>query len=114
MAKTGEAFIAPEGHDMKISGRRIVGRERSQDGTTLVLSINVMMKSIECASRPKTRGVFLTGMRPSRREPSSLARAMPKVVVRTGVVDLVAHIVDRQARIANAIEVIVARSLAIE
>jgi len=39
---------------------------------------------------------------------------MPNAAVLTGVVDLVADIVDGQARIANAIEVIVARPLAIE
>jgi len=47
-------------------------------------------------------------------EASSLVRGLLKVSVRTVVVNLVPDIVSRQARIANAIEMIVARSLAIE
>jgi two-component system chemotaxis response regulator CheB len=90
------------------------------------------MKSIARAYRPKTAGVLLTDMLSDRvsgtkaiidnsgvtinaqDEASSLAYGMPKAAADNEVVDLVANIVDMQARIADAIEIVVARSSAID
>jgi two-component system chemotaxis response regulator CheB len=90
-----------------------------------------MMKSIARAYGPKTAGVLLTGMLSDRvngmkaikdrrgvtiaqDEASSLVFGMPKAALDAGVVDLVRNVVDMPARIASAVEMVVARCSAIE
>jgi two-component system chemotaxis response regulator CheB len=131
MAKAGEALIAPGGYNMEISRGGMVKLERTPDGAIPTPSINAMMKSIARVYGPKTVGVLLTGMLSdgvngmkaikdrggvtiAQDEASSLVFGMPKAALDAGVVDLVANIVDMPARIANAVEMVVARSLAIE
>jgi two-component system chemotaxis response regulator CheB len=131
MAKIGEALIAPGGYNMEISRGGMVKLERAPDGAIPSPSINVMMKSIARAYGPKSVGVLLTGMLSdgvsgmkairdrggvtiAQDEASSLVYGMPRAALEAGAVDLVANIVDMPARIANAVEMVVARSLAIE
>jgi two-component system chemotaxis response regulator CheB len=131
VAKAAEVLIAPGGYNMEISRRGIVRLERAPDIVIPTPSINVMMKSIARAYGPKSVGVLLTGMLSdgvngmkaikdrggvtiAQDEASSLVYGMPKAAVDAGVVDLVANIVDMPARIANAVETVVARSSAIE
>jgi chemotaxis response regulator CheB len=55
-----------------------------------------------------------TGVAIAQDEASSLVYEMPKATGHTGAVDLIANVADMRAGIANAAEMIVARSLAIE
>ena len=90
-----------------------------------------MMKSIARAYGPRSVGVLLTGMlhdgveglraikesggvTTAQDETSSLVYGMPKATLEAGVVDIVAGILDIPARIADAVEIVLARSLAVE
>jgi chemotaxis response regulator CheB len=107
--------------------RVLARRERARDRAIPTSSIKVMMKSIARAYGPKTAGVLLTDMFNDRvnetkaiidssdvtinaqDEASSLVYGMPKAAGDTGVVDLVASIVDMRARIVDAVEMVVLR-----
>jgi two-component system chemotaxis response regulator CheB len=131
IAKEGEALIAPGGYNMEISRGGIVRLEGAPDCAITTPSINVMMRSIVRASGPKSVGVLLTGMLSDgvngmkaikdrsgvtigQDEESSLVYGMPKAAFVAGVMDLVANTMDMPARITDAVEMFVARSLAIE
>jgi two-component system chemotaxis response regulator CheB len=131
VAKVGEALVAPGGHNMEILRGGIVRVEKAPDDTTPTPSINVMMKSIARAYGPRSVGVLLTGMLQdgveglraikesggvtiAQDETSSLVYGMPKAAVEAGVVDLVAHILDIPASIADAVEMVLTRSLTVE
>ncbi len=131
VARVGQALIAPGGHHMKILGGGLVSVERAAEAATPTPSINVMMKSIAHAYGPKSVGVLLTGMLHdgvegmkfikesggvtiAQDEESSLVYGMPKAALCAGVVDIVANIFDMPGRIANAVEMVLARSLAVE
>jgi two-component system chemotaxis response regulator CheB len=128
MTRVGEALIAPGGHNMEILRGGAVRVEKAPDGATPTPSINVMMKSIARAYGPRSVGVLLTGMLQdgveglraikesggitiAQDEASSLVYGMPKAAVEAGVVDVVADISDISTRIADAVEMILARSL---
>jgi two-component system chemotaxis response regulator CheB len=131
ITKAGEALIAPGGHNMEILRGGMVRVEKAPGGATPTPSIDVMMKSIARVYGPRSIGVLLTGMLHdgveglraikesggvtiAQDEASSLVYGMPKAAVEAGVVDIVADILDIPARIADAVEIVLARSLAVE
>jgi two-component system chemotaxis response regulator CheB len=131
MAKAGETVIAPGGHNIEILRGGLVRVERVPDDATPTPSINVMMKSIARAYGAKSVGVLLTGMLHdgvegmkaikesggvtiAPDEASSLVYGMPQAALDAGVVDIVANVLDIPARVADAVEMVLTRSLMIE
>ena len=131
ITKVGEALIAPGGHNIEILRGGMVRVEKAPGGATPTPSIDIMMKSIAHAYGPRSVGVLLTGMLHdgveglraikesggvtiAQDEASSLVYGMPKAAVEAGVVDIVADIMDIPARIADAVEIVLARSLVVE
>jgi len=126
MAKAGEAFIAPGGHNIEILRGGVVKVKRVPRAATPTPSINVMMKSIARACGVRSVGVLLTGMLHdgvegmkaikdrggvtiAQDEESSLIYGMPKAALDAGVVDIVANTLDMPARIASAVEMVLTR-----